>query len=91
VAETYVAIRRAAGHGPAMHFLHALRQSVRLTIVYASAPLETAAVALLDRHQDQTFSYVDAVSFALMRERGMSDAFAFDRHFATAGFVLLAE
>jgi predicted nucleic acid-binding protein len=32
---------------------------------------------------------VDAVSFAVMRQRGLTDAFAFDRHFLAAGFVLL--
>ncbi len=74
-----------------MRFLLALRESARLTTVYSTLALEEAAVALLDRHPDQTFTYVDAVSFALMRERGISDTFAFDRHFATGGFVLLSE
>jgi len=29
------------------------------------------------------------VSFALMKERGIEEAFAFDHHFTTAGFRLL--
>ena len=43
----------------------------------------------LERYDDQGFSYTDAVSFAVMTERGIRDALAMDRHFATAGFTLL--
>jgi len=32
------------------------------------------------------FSFVDGVSFAVMRQRKLRSAFAFDAHFATAGF-----
>jgi len=36
--------------------------------------------------------FVDAgVSFAVMRDKGLDLAFAFDQHFATAGFVLLGD
>jgi len=31
----------------------------------------------------------DSHLFALMRQRGLGEAFAFDQHFATAGFVML--
>jgi len=33
--------------------------------------------------------FVDAVSFATMHREGVGEAFAFDRHFLTAGFTLL--
>ena len=33
-------------------------------------------------------SLADAVSFVVMRQRGITEAFAFDSHFATAGFVI---
>lgn len=32
-----------------------------------------------------------AVSFAVMRQRGIGAAFAFDRHFRTAGFDLVPD
>ena len=34
-------------------------------------------------------SLVDCVSFEVMRRRGITRAFAFDRHFADAGFELV--
>jgi predicted nucleic acid-binding protein len=38
---------------------------------------------------DREFSFVDATSFAVMRRRGVHQAFAFDNDFAAAGFVEL--
>lgn len=43
----------------------------------------------LDRFADQSFSLADAVSFELMRRERLTQAFAFDEHFVTAGFELL--
>jgi predicted nucleic acid-binding protein len=49
------------------------------------------AEEILRRYAEQDFSLVDAVSFAVMRERGIAEAFAFDRHFLIAGFTLVPE
>lgn len=89
VAETHIAIRRAAGHLTALRFLRSLRESTRLEKVFSDAALEDAAEAILARYADQDFSLVDAVSFAVMRERDIGEAFAFDHHFLTAGFSLV--
>jgi predicted nucleic acid-binding protein len=35
-------------------------------------------------------SLVDAVSFLLMREEGIDEAFAYDRHFEREGFAIIA-
>ncbi len=43
----------------------------------------------LDRFQDHSFSLADAVSFESMRRERITQAFAFDEHFVTAGFELL--
>jgi predicted nucleic acid-binding protein len=48
-----------------------------------------AVVRWLARYPDQTFSLIDAVSFEVMRRHKVTHAFAFDRHFAVAGFELL--
>ena len=47
------------------------------------------AEAILERHADQDFSFTDAVSFAVMQERGIEEAFTFDSHFATLGFRMI--
>ena len=41
------------------------------------------------RRLDKEWSLTDCASFALMRERGLSEALAHDRHFEKAGFVAL--
>ena len=45
-----------------------------------------AAVIAASRHD---LSLVDAVSFEVMRQRGIDSAFAFDRHFEETGFGLV--
>lgn len=87
VAECYIILRLELGHGPAVAFLEHLRCSARIDRVYATLELETEAEEFLRRYQDQDFSFTDAVSFAVMRQRGIAGAFAFDAHFAAAGFI----
>ena len=87
VAESYILIRRNLGHREATTFLDRIRISSRIEKVYADAELEGQAEEILQHYQDQLFSYADAVSFALMRQRNIEEAFAFDRHFTVAGFI----
>ena len=49
--------------------------------------VERQAYEILERFADHPFSFVDATSFALMRQQRTRHAFAFDIHFATAGFL----
>jgi predicted nucleic acid-binding protein len=41
----------------------------------------------LKRRLNQSFSLTDAVSFAVMAERGIKEALALDHHFSAAGFL----
>ncbi len=43
----------------------------------------------MERYSDQAFSFVDATSFVVMRNQRISYGFAFDGHFAAAGFTVL--
>jgi predicted nucleic acid-binding protein len=51
--------------------------------------LHQAALALLHARLDKTYSLCDAISFLLMRGRGLSEALTTDRHFEQEGFVRL--
>ncbi len=51
--------------------------------------LHQAALAALLASSARSVSFVDYVSFAFMRERGIDEAFAFDQHFARQGFTQL--
>jgi hypothetical protein len=56
-------------------------------VVPSSADLEHIAIKdWLTRYADQDFSLTDAVSFAVMKRRGIVGAIALDKHFVTAGF-----
>jgi uncharacterized protein len=87
VAETYIALRLCLGHAAAVRFLDLLNASPRILRLSVDSHLEQDAEQFLRRFQDQRFSYADAVSFAVMRSLDLTDAFAFDQHFSTAGFV----
>jgi len=87
--ETWTFLSRRAGHGPAVAFLDALAASPRTELVRVSASVEADAAAWLRRRDDREFSWVDATSFATMRERRIAEALAFDGDFSAAGFVEL--
>lgn len=88
VAEAYTIIRNELGHNLAIQFLEGLNSS-RLLQVFADSTIQERSFQILHRYHDQDFSYADAVSFALMQERGIKDAFAFDHHFTVMGFRLV--
>ena len=51
---------------------------------------EAGAVSILRRHEDKTYSFCDALSFAVMERLGIAEAIAFDRHFRDYGrFTIL--
>jgi len=89
IAEAHILLRRRIGYRAAMGFLENVNESPRIEIVHPNPRLEAAGKQILRQYDDQDFSLADAFSFALMRERGITEAFTFDQHFATAGFVLL--
>jgi uncharacterized protein len=56
---------------------------------FVSPELHASAVAALLAAGVRDVSLVDRVSFELMRRTGITEAFAFDRHFEQEGFALL--
>jgi uncharacterized protein len=57
-------------------------------VLRAGGAEERDALELFEKLADQGVSFTDCLSFALMRQHGIRQAFAFDRHFETAGFAL---
>jgi predicted nucleic acid-binding protein len=87
--ETWTFLRRRADHGVAVGFLDTLTTSPRVELLRVGQRTEADAEQWLRRRDDREFSWVDATSFATMRERRMTQAFAFDGDFAAAGFTEL--
>lgn len=86
VAESHAYLLKTVGRPYALKFLTLLEASNRVNLIHSTAEIENEARHLLGKYQDQDFSLCDAVSFAVMSEMGIRDAFAFDRHFEMAGF-----
>jgi predicted nucleic acid-binding protein len=87
--ETWTFLRRRAGHTAAVRFLDTMSASPRVETIRVSEPAERAAEQWLRRRDDREFSWVDATSFATMRELRTTEAFAFDGDFSAAGFTEL--
>lgn len=87
--ETWTFLRRRAGHAVAVRFLDALSASPRVEIVRVSERADMDAEQWLQQRDDREFSWVDATSFATMRDLHATEALAFDGDFSAAGFTEL--
>ena len=87
VGETYTLLRLAKGYREARRFLDLLPLSGKLERLLVSQTLEGDAYDILHRYAAHPFSFVDATSFALMRQQRLRYAFAFDAHFRIAGYL----
>ncbi len=87
IGETYTLLRVTRGHAAAWHFVDTLARSALLEVAFIDEALERDAWSMLHKYGDHAFSFVDATSFAAMKSRGLSQALAFDKHFAAAGFI----
>ena len=84
--ETLTLLARRAGNIFAAERARALFVSKELTIIRTDREDEMRAVDLLGQFADQSFSFTDCLSFAVMKHSGISRAFTFDNHFRVAGF-----
>ena len=89
VGESWTFALRRYGRHVALNVLRAVRESQRHVVAHVSHETEEDAFAWLLRHDEREYSFVDAVSFAVMREHGIDTALAFDRDFEAAGFRTL--
>jgi predicted nucleic acid-binding protein len=74
-------------HGKAVELDEALLLSPSVVMVHVGEGLLGRGLALLRERPDKRYSLTDCISFVVMRERGLSVAFAFDKHFEQEGFA----
>jgi predicted nucleic acid-binding protein len=72
-----------------LSFAEGLLHNPRVEVVWVDASLHRSALSLLQSRLDKTYSLCDAVSFILMRQRGVIEALTTDHHFEQEGFVRL--
>lgn len=74
-------------HASAVKVGNRLIESPSVELVHVDGALFHAAFDLFSERPDKGYSLTDCVSFVLMREREITNAFAFDRHFEQEGFT----
>ena len=89
VDETVTLLLVRHSHRAAADFLDTVERSETLRLEWIGPERFHAASALFRRHADKEWSFTDCVSFMLMRELRIRDAFTTDHHFKQAGFAPL--
>lgn len=87
LVETYALLARRMGFSAVAAFRSDLAPLVE--VVWVDERLHEAGLDLLLERQKRSLSLVDAVSFVVMKQRRLDEAFAFDPHFKDEGFSLL--
>ncbi len=68
-----------------------LLDNPKIEVVWVDEAMHRGALSLLQARLDKSYSLCDAVSFLLMRLRGINEALTTDRHFDQEGFIRLLE
>ena len=86
LAEVHRLLLFRAGARPAMAALTRIEDSEHVTIEFATALHHRRARKWLDKLANQTITYTDAASFAVMEALRATAALTFDHDFLIAGF-----
>ena len=74
---------------PTLKFVADLLDNPAVEVVWVDPILNGEALEMLLSRLDKAYSLCDAVSFVLMRHRGLKEALTTDRHFEQEGFQRL--
>lgn len=88
VAETHTLLLNRMGNATALQVVEQLYKS-QTRIYRVREAEERKALEIIRIYTDKGFSLVDAISFATMERFHLTQAFAFDHHFAQYGFSRL--
>jgi uncharacterized protein len=89
IMETFTFLDRNTAREVALAWRESLETVPRLRILPCTAKDLRRAWPYFERRDLHKLSVTDAVSFVLMTHRKIRTAFAFDAHFATAGFRIV--
>lgn len=78
----------ARGHRPIAKVLGRLLWSGAVCeLIWIERPHVEAAWQIFDYFDDKTWSFTDCVSYAVMKQLGIGEAYALDEHFKQFGFA----
>ncbi len=90
--EALTLIRYHLHHAAAVRFWHRVQQLADdglVQLLRVDEAQEAAAWKFFEQYTDQSFSYTDCTSFAVMRALNLTHVFTADQHFSIMGFVLV--
>ncbi|MBW4567147.1 MAG: PIN domain-containing protein [Tolypothrix carrinoi HA7290-LM1] len=83
------ALSTPASRSQTLAFINSLRVLESLQIVSVSQKLLDEGWAFYSQRPDKDWGLTDCISFVVMTQEGITQAFTSDRHFQQAGFVKL--
>jgi hypothetical protein len=83
--ETLTLIRIRLSIQASIEFSKKIRRSQIVKILSVSKQIEDKALDLFEKYDDKTFRFTDCVSFVVMQELRIQEAFTFDEHFVQVG------
>lgn len=78
-----------ASRGQTVNFIDSLRLLESVKIIPVSQQLLDEGWAFYSQRPDKDWGLTDCISFVVMTQEGITQAFTSDRHFQQAGFVKL--
>ena len=84
-----LALVRGLPRRATLDFVQELLDQPDVEVVWVDGDLHLEALHLLAARLDKQYSFCDAISFVLMRRRGVRDALTTDHHFEQEGFTRL--
>lgn len=74
----------------AVSVINLLSRSARVEVIEVDSNLIEKGLAVYEKFADKTWGLVDCISFAVMRESGLTEVLTFDRDFEQAGFTVMS-
>jgi predicted nucleic acid-binding protein len=87
VVETAALLQKRLGHAAATTFL---QDAADFTVVWVTPELHAEAVREFSARKRSKLSFVDVMSFLVMRREGVTEYFGFDGHFGAEGFTAVS-
>ena len=89
VDETATLLLLRHSHSAAVDFLDTIERTEAMRLEWIGPERFHVTLDFFRKHTDKEWSFTDCVSFVIMRELRIREAFTTDRHFRQAGFVPL--
>ncbi len=89
ISETITLVRRRVGFEQALICGNDLWGSPVLEIIHPARNHDMFAWEFFQKYSDKELSFVDCLSFAVMKELRIHRAFAFDKNFTQVGFEII--